>query len=88
MSMFGEGAEEKEEHRWLRHLLYTILTNQALQEKNIMAAIDTLNANVAKLKADVEALLAKQTGPTEAQVQAAADAVAAIDAEIPTTPAV
>ena len=49
----------------------------------IMAALDTLNANVAQLKTDFEAYAAsKQGGATEAQVQAAADAVAAIDAEV------
>lgn len=48
-----------------------------------MAALDTLNANVAQLKTDFEAYAAgKQGGATEAQVQAAADAVAAIDAEV------
>ena len=49
----------------------------------IMAALDTLNANVAQLKTDFEAYAAsKQGGATEAQVQATADAVAAIDAEV------
>lgn len=48
-----------------------------------MAAIDTLNANVATLKTDVEAYIArKQGGASEAQVQAAADAVAVVDAEV------
>lgn len=46
-----------------------------------MAAIDNLTANVAKLSADVDSLLANQ-GPSEASVQAAADAVAAADAKI------
>ena len=49
----------------------------------IMAALDTLNANVAQLKTDFEAYAAsKQGGATEVEVQAAADAVAAIDAEV------
>lgn len=49
----------------------------------ILAALDNLNANVAQLKSDVEAYIAsKQGGATEAQVQAAADAVAAVDAEV------
>lgn len=49
----------------------------------IMAALDTLNANIATLKTDFEAYAAgKQGGATEAQVQAAADAVAAVDAEV------
>lgn len=48
-----------------------------------MAALDNLNANVAQLKTDFEAFAAsKQGGANEAQVQAAADAVAAIDAEV------
>lgn len=46
-----------------------------------MAAIDNLNTNVAKLKTDVAALIAAG-GVPEAQVQAAADAVAAIDADV------
>lgn len=47
-----------------------------------MAAIDTLNANVAELKTNVETLIAQSAGTAEAQVQAAADAVAAINAEV------
>lgn len=48
-----------------------------------VAALDNLNANVAQLKTDFEAFAAsKQGGANEAQVQAAADAVAAIDAEV------
>ncbi len=47
-----------------------------------MAAIDNLNANVAQLKTDVEALVVKPAGVPEAEVQAAADAVAALDAEV------
>lgn len=49
-----------------------------------MAALDTLNQNVSDLKTKVEAFIdAKQGGATEAQVQAAADAVAAVTAEVP-----
>jgi hypothetical protein len=49
----------------------------------IVAALDNLNANIATLKTDFEAYAAgKQGGANEAQVQAAADAVAAIDAEV------
>ena len=49
----------------------------------ILSAIDNLNANIASLKTDVEAFIAnKQGGASEAQVQAAADAVAALDAEV------
>ena len=47
-----------------------------------MAAIDNLNTNVAALKTDVDALLAQSSAATEAQIQAAADAVAAVDAEV------
>ena len=52
------------------------------QGKFIMAAIDNLNTNVAALAADVKSLLAVPAGVPEAEVQAAADAVAAIDAEV------
>lgn len=50
--------------------------------ERIMAAIDNLTVNVAKLSTDVDTLLAKPAGVPEAQVQAAADAVAAVDAKI------
>jgi len=50
----------------------------------IVAALDTLNQNIADLKTKVEAYIAsKQGGATEAQVQAAADAVAVITNEVP-----
>jgi hypothetical protein len=50
----------------------------------IVAALDTLNQNVADLKTKVEAFIAsKQGGATETQVQAAADAVAVITSEVP-----
>lgn len=49
-----------------------------------MAALDTLNANIADLKTKFEAFIAsKSGGASEAQVQASADAVAAITAEVP-----
>lgn len=49
-----------------------------------MAALDNLNANVTELKTKIEAFIAsKQGGASEAQVQAAADAVAAVTAEVP-----
>lgn len=51
------------------------------QEKTL-AAIDNLNANVAALKVDVDALIAKPAGTPEAPIQAAADAVAALDAAV------
>jgi len=51
--------------------------------EKLLAAIDTLTANVQKLSADVDALIAaKQAAPSEAAVQAQADAVAAIDAKV------
>lgn len=61
-----------------RELLYIVLRNQ----EEIMAAIDTLTANVAKLATDVDLLLAKPAGVPEAQVQAVADIVGAIDAKV------
>lgn len=48
-----------------------------------MAAKDTLTANIAQAKTDIETYISnKQGGMTEAETQAAADAVAAIDAEV------
>lgn len=48
-----------------------------------MAAKDTLTANIAQAKTDIEAYIAgKQGGMTEVETQAAADAVAALDAEV------
>jgi hypothetical protein len=58
------------------------------QGKFIMAAIDNLNTNVAALAADVKSLLAVPAGVPEAEVQAAADAVAAIDAQVKAVQAV
>lgn len=70
-------------------LLFCILTlicglavTDHFWRKKHMAAIDTLNANIAKLKTDVEAFIASHTTNSEAQIQAAADAVAAVDAEV------
>lgn len=71
----------KKEARWQTQLLYKILQNQESE----MAEIDNLNTNVAKLSTDVDALLAKAppaTGVDPAAVQAAADAVAAVDAKV------
>lgn len=49
----------------------------------IMAAIDNLNQNVADLKVSVDALVAKASAPVDdSAVQAAADSVAAIKAEV------
>lgn len=52
-----------------------------------MAAIDTANANLLKLQTDVTALIAAEPQPTtggatEAQVQALADGIAAVDATV------
>jgi hypothetical protein len=71
----------KKDMRWKNQLLYTILSNQEKQ----MAELDNLTANVAKLSADVDTLLAKPApvaGVDPAAVQAQADAVAAIDAKV------
>lgn len=60
---------------------HTIIKNQETQ----MAELDNLNSNVAKLSTDVDALLARPVPPAgvdPAAVQAAADAVAAIDAKV------
>lgn len=48
----------------------------------LMAAIDNLTAAITQLDQDVKALIAKPAGVPEAQVQAAADAVTAIDTEV------
>ena len=47
-----------------------------------MAAIDNANSNLAALKVDVDALIAKPAGVPEASVQAVADEIAALDAEV------
>lgn len=47
-----------------------------------MAALDNLTANIADLKTSVDALLALPAGVAEASVQAAADAVAVVTAEV------
>lgn len=63
--------------------IFVVLIIIAVEGAFIMAALDTLNQNIATLKTDFEAYAAsKQGGASEAQVQAAADAVAAIDAEV------
>jgi hypothetical protein len=67
------------EFEWIRHLLYTMLTKQ----ENIMAAIDDANTNLAALQTDVTALLARPAGGVpEASVQAIADALLALDAQV------
>ena len=58
-----------------------VITHKEFEQ--LMAALDTLNSNISKLSTDVEALIAKQTtGVPEADVQAAADSVAALDAKV------
>lgn len=47
-----------------------------------MAAIDTLNENIATLNSNLDILIAKPAGTPEPQVQAAADAVAAANAKV------
>ena len=73
-----ESDDLRKEFEWQRHLMDQILVGQ----EKIVAAIDNLNTNIGNLKTDVEALIAKPTGVPEADVQAAADAVAAIDTEV------
>jgi len=49
----------------------------------LMAAIDNLNQNIVDLKVSVDALVAKANAPVDdTAVQAAADSVAAIKAEV------
>lgn len=50
--------------------------------RHIMSAIDSANSNLEQLKQDVAALLAKPEGVPEAQVQAVADAIAALDVTV------
>ena len=59
--------------------------NQILFERQemLMAAIDNLTANIAALKAKIEAFLASVNANSESQIQTAADAVAVITNEIP-----
>lgn len=67
------------------HFFCEALTNQKLIRQLLeaqMAAIDNLNTQVAALKADVDLLVAQTSAATEAQIQTAADAVAAIDTEV------
>jgi hypothetical protein len=80
-SMTREDVNVRTEFEWLRYLLYTMLTKQ----EKIMAAIDDANTNLAALQADVTALLAKPSGGVpEASVQAIADALATLDAQVKT----
>lgn len=69
----------KAEFEWLRYLLYTMLTKQ----ERIMAALDAAQQNLAQLSSDVAALVARPAGGVpETDVQAIADAIAALDATV------
>ena len=67
-------------------MFFIITDRKVLEELNrLVAAIDNLTANVQKLSTDVAALVAKlQAAPSEAAVQAQADAVAQIDSQVVT----
>jgi hypothetical protein len=80
-----EIPESWSHERAVIHLLKELLHNQHVilcNQEKLMSATDTLNANIAKLKTDVDSLIASQTSSSEAAIQAAADAVAAIDTEV------
>ncbi len=73
--------EAELEFERLRFLLYKLLDKQ----EKIMAALDTAQANLAQLSTDVAALVARPAGGVpEADVQAIADAIAALDATVKT----
>ncbi len=60
-------------------LLYTVLSAQERQ----MAAIDDAKAHLTEVQSDVQTLLAKPAGGVpEADVQAIADALATLDAQV------
>ena len=66
----------------LDRILY-VFAREEIQHRRLMAAIDTLNSNIVALTAAVTAVVSyDQTGATEAQVQSAADAVAAQTAKL------
>lgn len=72
------------EHR-IEHGIIEIITNQKLQlEKleKIMAAIDDLNTALGTLTTDVQALIAKPTGTSDAQIQAVTGLVNSLDATV------
>lgn len=79
--MIRDDVNLKVEFEWLRHLLYTMLTKQ----ENIMAAIDDARTALSSLQSDVSTLLARPAGGVpEADVQAIADAITALDATVKT----
>lgn len=49
-----------------------------------MAAIDDLTAAVTQLSTDVQALIAKPAGASDAQIQAVTTSVQALDAQVKT----
>jgi hypothetical protein len=68
-------------------ILFGILLVISITGVLIVAAIDDLNNNLAQLKTDVEAYIASKSGAVPAaQVEAAASAVAALDAEVKAAP--
>lgn len=70
----------RQEIEWLKQLLYQIIINQ---ETKIMPALDDARTNLSALQTDVSALLARPAGGVpESEVQAIADALAALDADI------
>jgi tripartite-type tricarboxylate transporter receptor subunit TctC len=64
------------------------LNRERIERRILMAAIDTLNENIIALTAAVDRVLAAPAGVPEAQVQAAADAVAVQTARLPAAPVV
>lgn len=72
---------------WLvKHALAEIITNQhriLVNQEKEMAALDNAKAALAQLTTDVQALLSKPFGVAEADVQALADQITALDAQIP-----
>lgn len=72
----GKNPAEVAENLYLA--FHKVFQNQRI----IMAAIETANTNLEQLKTDVTALLAKPAGVPEAQVQAIADAIAALDVTV------
>jgi len=75
--------KDEDEEKWNRHLLYRIVEQQRRVTKKqeiVMAAIDDLNAAVAKLSTDVNTLLSGVT-PNSAVVATTA-AINAIDTTV------
>lgn len=66
----------------VEHGLKEVLVNQKLDKGEIMTAIENLNSNIEQLKANLGVLLASKQAASEASIQAGADAVAALNAEV------